>query len=73
LNDAPRDDSPWDAFRSGIRRTERLAPLGAHACATCLAEARQVVDGSELSWSFVLGFYAAVQPATDASQHEHSV
>ena len=51
----------------------RVAQLDEAARAASLREAREAAGDAGLAWRVTLHFYVAVQPATDASQHEHSV
>ena len=51
----------------------RVAQLDEAARTASLREAREAAGDADLAWHVTLHFYVAVQPATDASQHEHSV
>jgi SAM-dependent methyltransferase len=51
----------------------RVAQLDVGTRAAALAEARDAVGDTDLAWRLAMLFYVAVQPATLASQHEHSV
>ena len=51
----------------------RLTQLDEAARAASLREAREAADDAQPGWRLTSHFYVAVQPATDASQHEQSV